>query len=158
MGREGIHKIVYTACVAVFYRGSRGPPYTVGLAEPFGSSRYESNLYIVKPPLDPLLNVFTQRLQSQIMQLSCVNLSIDWDVGSICNKKTFRLASIHDQAIYIYKKVSKKYSYEGWKWLTSHPQNWVRSKFYRANYFEKNWWEFVVANEGRRTEYTAFQN
>ena len=35
--------------MAVFYRGRRGPPYTVGHAEPFGSSRYESNLYIVKP-------------------------------------------------------------------------------------------------------------
>ena len=37
------------------YRGRRGPPYTLGHAEPFGSSRYESNLYIVKPPLDPVL-------------------------------------------------------------------------------------------------------
>ena len=49
---------MYTACVAVFYRGRRGPPYTLGQlghAEPFGSSRYESNLYIVIPPLDPLL-------------------------------------------------------------------------------------------------------
>ena len=48
---------MYTACVAVFYRGRRGPPYTLSHAEPFGSSRYESNLYIVKPPLDPVLIV-----------------------------------------------------------------------------------------------------
>ena len=43
----------------------RCSPFTLGHAEPFGSSRYESDLCIVKPPLDPLLllckAVFFQR-------------------------------------------------------------------------------------------------
>ena len=52
---------MYTGCVDILYRGRRGPPYRVGHAEPFGTSRYESNLYIVKPPLDPLLIVSEAR-------------------------------------------------------------------------------------------------
>ena len=45
---------MYTGCVDSLYRGRRGPPYRVGHAEPFGTSRYEANLYIVRPPIDPL--------------------------------------------------------------------------------------------------------
>ena len=50
---------MYTGCVDSLYRGRRGLPYRIGHAEPFGTSRYEANLYIVKPPLDPLLLVLT---------------------------------------------------------------------------------------------------
>ena len=46
---------MYTGCVDSLYRGRRGPPYRIGNAGPFGTSRYEANLYIVEPPLDPVL-------------------------------------------------------------------------------------------------------
>ena len=39
---------MYTGCVDSLYRGRRGPPYRIGNAGPFGTSRYEANLYIVK--------------------------------------------------------------------------------------------------------------
>ena len=48
---------MYTGCVDSLYRGRRGPPYRIGHAEPFGTSRYEANLYIVEPPLDPVLQL-----------------------------------------------------------------------------------------------------
>ena len=48
---------MYTGCVDSLYRGRRGPPYRIGNAGPFGTSRYEANLYIVEPPLDPVLYV-----------------------------------------------------------------------------------------------------
>ena len=56
---------MYTGCVTSLYRGRRGPPYRIGNAGPFGTSRYEANLYIVEPPLDPVLE-----LNKRISQLS----------------------------------------------------------------------------------------